>query len=284
MVSRVRGDCRFPFLAMTLALGLWVISGSSAMAQGGAGGSGAGGGGMGGGGLSGGMGHTGAFGMSGVTAPSMGMGGGGRMSGMGSSAGSGSGLSSGSGYGGSGSGSGLGYGGSGMGYGSGSGMGYGYGGSGMGYGYGGYGLGYGYGGCGYGFYGSAPGNYYYPYASAMYPTVNQVFGSSSAYGAPASGVVQSVASQGRHLGIDEEPFVDTAGRKGMKVVTVYPGTPAAKAGLEIGDVIRSINGYQTERRGNLAWIIANAASNNLLKMNVQKIRDGREYTVTAQLP
>jgi hypothetical protein len=49
-------------------------------------------------------------------------------------------------------------------------------------------------------------------------------------------------------------------------------------------VIHSINGYLTEQRGNLAWIIANAAPNNILKMNVRTARDGQEHTVTAQLP
>ena len=93
-----------------------------------------------------------------------------------------------------------------------------------------------------------------------------------------------VAGQGRYLGIDEEPVVDAGGRKGMKVANVYPGTPAEKAGLQAGDVIHSINGYMTEQRGNLAWIIANAAPSNALKMNVRTAKDGQEHTVTAQLP
>ena len=38
------------------------------------------------------------------------------------------------------------------------------------------------------------------------------------------------------------------------------------------------------RRGNLAWVIANAAPNNVLKMNVRTASDGKEYTITAQLP
>ena len=70
----------------------------------------------------------------------------------------------------------------------------------------------------------------------------------------------------------------------MKVANVYPGTAAEKAGLKGGDVIHSINGYMTEQRGNLAWIIANAAPNNILKMNVLTQKDGKEYTVTAQIP
>ena len=304
MVSMVRGGCRFPFRAVALASGLWIISSSSAMAQGGASGAGGGqaavavggrwrpewrrrrlGGGMGGmGGGMAGMGHTGAFGMSGVTAPGMGNGVG-RMSGMGT----GYGYGQTSGYGSWAPAmaaptrastvrvtaglrrSGLGYGGSGWVTGS-------------GLGYGGSGLGYGCGGCGYALYGSAPGNYYYPYASSMYPTANLGFGNSSTYVAPAAGTTNPVAYQGRYLGIDEEPVVDASGRKGMKVARVYPGTPAERAGLEPGDVIYSINGFLIERRGNLAWIIANSAANNVLKMDVRTIRDDQEHTVTAQTP
>ena len=63
----------------------------------------------------------------------------------------------------------------------------------------------------------------------------------------------------------------------MKVTNVYPGTPAQRAGLQVGDVLVSINGYLTEQRGNLAWIIANAAPNNQLKMTVRTAKDGKEH-------
>ncbi len=188
---------------------------------------------------------------------------------------------------------GLGYGGYGLGYG-GYGLGYGgYGGYGMGYGgyggygmgYGGYGMGYGgygMGGYGYPYYGGYGMGYSYPYTNTVYTNPVAGFGYSSAYVAPAAGTM--MAGQGRYLGIDEEPAVDAGGRKGMKVTNVYPGTAAEMAGLQAGDVIHSINGYLTEQRGNLAWIIANAAKNNILKMNVLTAKDGKEHTVTAQLP
>ncbi len=88
--------------------------------------------------------------------------------------------------------------------------------------------------------------------------------------------------QGRILGIDEEPVTD--GSKGMRVTNVYPGTAAEKAGLQPGDVIRSVNGYLTEQRGNLAWIIANATPSNQLNLNVQTARDGQNHQITAMLP
>ena len=70
----------------------------------------------------------------------------------------------------------------------------------------------------------------------------------------------------------------------MKVSRVYPGTAAEKAGLKPGDVIRSINGYRTEEPGNLAWIIANAAPDKVLKMIVRTADDAKEHTITVQLP
>ena len=49
-------------------------------------------------------------------------------------------------------------------------------------------------------------------------------------------------------------------------------------------MIRSVNGYLTEQRGNLAWIIANATPNNELKINVQTAKDGQNHLITATLP
>ena len=101
------------------------------------------------------------------------------------------------------------------------------------------------------------------------------------YAAPA---VSSAPTQRRLLGIDEEPVVIAGGVKAMKVGKVYPGTAAERAGLQAGDVIRSVNGYLTEQRGNLAWIIANATPNNELKLNVQTAKDGQTHLITATLP
>jgi PDZ domain len=107
-----------------------------------------------------------------------------------------------------------------------------------------------------------------------------IINASPSAAAPAVG---SPPARRRLLGIDEEPVVISGGVKAMKVGKVWPGTAAERAGLQAGDVIRSVNGYLTEERGNLAWVIANAAPDNQLKINVQAAKDGQARLITATL-
>lgn len=93
-----------------------------------------------------------------------------------------------------------------------------------------------------------------------------------------------LSARSQALGIDEEPVVGTDGVRGLKVVSVHPGTVAEKAELRAGDVIQSINGYRTIQRGNLAWITSHAAPDKVLKMSVRGSNDGKARTVTARLP
>ena len=148
-----------------------------------------------------------------------------------------------------------------------------------GYGYGGYGYGgYGYGGYGYG-YGSS-----YPYYNNGYGYPYYGYDYSQGYGATApSPAVYASPAQGRYLGIDEFPVTDASG-SGMKVVQVYSGSAAQQAGLQVGDVIYSANGYTTQQYGNLAWIIATVPSNGVLQMTVRTARDGALHVINAQLP
>jgi hypothetical protein len=294
MTTRVQFGGRFLAIVVILSLGILAFPASSVMAHGGGGGGGGHGGGMGGmGGHMGGMG-MGGMGMGGM---GMGMGGmGGHMGGMGGFGGfnRGFGFNRGLGFGGLG-----GFGGFGFFPGFwGGGFGYPFwGGYGLGWGYpyyGGYGLGWGgygypyYGGYGYGYdpyYGYGGGyGYGYPYYGYASNAGGVPVTYTSAYVAPGASAANIVLPQGRYLGIDEEPVVDTSGRKGMKISNVYPGTPAQRAGLRVGDVIYSINGYLTEQRGNLAWIIANAAPNNQLNLTVKRSTDGQERAVTAVMP
>jgi membrane-associated protease RseP (regulator of RpoE activity) len=148
---------------------------------------------------------------------------------------------------------------------------------------------------GYNIYGNY-GVYGYPgsrieggYANSGYDPGYGGYPSYGGYGiinasAPATApAVGSPSGQRRLLGIDEEPVVISGGVKAMKVGKVWPGTAAERAGLQAGDVIRSVNGFLTEERGNLAWVIANAARDNQLKISVQGAKDGQTRLITATL-
>ena len=102
--------------------------------------------------------------------------------------------------------------------------------------------------------------------------------------APAPGAILDEHAATRSLGVDAEAVVDPGRGRGLKVTRVYPGGAADKAGLRAGDVIHSINGYLTEQPGHLAWIIANAAPDNLLMMSVRTASDGEVHTIAAKLP
>ncbi|MGC1723113.1 MAG: PDZ domain-containing protein [Isosphaeraceae bacterium] len=166
---------------------------------------------------------------------------------------------------------------------------------------GGYGYGYGYGNG----YGNGYSNYYYPstygygytdpntnYAPGyVYPAADGTYVDPVQNAtAPATTVVQptvpiavSTGTQGAMLGIDEQAVVDALGQ-GMRVDRVYPGSPAERAGLQVGDVIHSANGYLTQIHGNLTWIINTQAPNGVLNLSVHRASDNRDATVVAQLP
>ena len=85
------------------------------------------------------------------------------------------------------------------------------------------------------------------------------------------------------LGIDEVAIND-GGVIGMQVTQVYAGSPAERAGLQVGDVIHSANGYLTQQHGNLTWIISGLPSNGVLQMSVRTARDRTEQVISAQIP
>ena len=80
-----------------------------------------------------------------------------------------------------------------------------------------------------------------------------------------------------------EPVVDADGMPGLKVAHVFRGSAAEKAGLHACDVAHSINGYLTAKRDDLAWIMANAAPDGVVKMSVRTASDGKVHTIIAQL-
>ncbi len=87
----------------------------------------------------------------------------------------------------------------------------------------------------------------------------------------------------RALGILAETIVDSDSVRALKITKVDPGSAADSAGLRAGDVLRSSNGYRTERPVNLAWIIANASPDHSLKLSVRSAKDGEIRTVSTRL-
>ena len=124
----------------------------------------------------------------------------------------------------------------------------------------------------------------FPYPDSFFAPYSTAAGglSSDADSAdPSRSIPRTLRAPG--LGIDEEPVVDPDGVRGIKVPRIDPGTAAEKAGLQAGDVIHSINGYLTEQPGNVAWIIATASPNKVLRINLRKRSDGKRHTIRVQL-
>jgi membrane-associated protease RseP (regulator of RpoE activity) len=95
--------------------------------------------------------------------------------------------------------------------------------------------------------------------------------------------VDPATNRRRYLGIEERPVLDPDG-PGMEVVRVAPGTAAERAGLQVGDVIHSINGHPTQRPGDLYRIIHQAAPEGILNMSVRTASDGDAHRIIARLP
>jgi PDZ domain len=115
------------------------------------------------------------------------------------------------------------------------------------------------------------------------PTIPPPGAGSGASAPPAASVSATSSVLVRALGIEEDPVVAANGARGVKIANVFAGAAAEKAGLHAGDVIYSGNGYLTQTRGNLTWIINHAAPTRVLTMRVSSATDGKEHTITAEL-
>ena len=68
---------------------------------------------------------------------------------------------------------------------------------------------------------------------------------------------------------------------GVLLGQVEPGSPAAKAGLKAGDVIRSVNGEQVPDRALLSSIVANTSPGTTVTLDI--LRNGQKMTVKVTL-
>ncbi len=88
-------------------------------------------------------------------------------------------------------------------------------------------------------------------------------------------VIQSLADgtlpEFGFLGIGPRDLSDNqraAGRFGVQVAEVIPGTPAAKAGFGIGDIITHLNGVEVKNSDDLLRLLGSAAPGDSIKLQV----------------
>jgi serine protease Do len=93
------------------------------------------------------------------------------------------------------------------------------------------------------------------------------------------------ASHG-YLGVTVQPVTPALAQsfgldkvRGALVADVTAGGPAAKAGIEVGDVILAFNGKALANAGDLPPLVGTADVGDKVSLNV--LRDGKERTVTA---
>ncbi len=136
-------------------------------------------------------------------------------------------------------------------------------------------------------YGQFDGAIPYPESAfAPYTTMAGTAGSASGVSTESPSTAPPLPSTdaGRILGLDTETF-DYRGRApGLKINIVVPGGLVEKAGLHLGDVIESINGYYTQKPSDLSWILEKAARDKVLKMTVRTTNDEKEHEFTIQIP
>jgi membrane-associated protease RseP (regulator of RpoE activity) len=86
------------------------------------------------------------------------------------------------------------------------------------------------------------------------------------------------------LGIDTDAVVDAGSARGLKVTWVQPSSAGERAGLKVGDVIRSANGYLTEQPGHLTWVLLKAAADGVITLDVLAAQGGEVHVITVRRP
>ncbi len=91
------------------------------------------------------------------------------------------------------------------------------------------------------------------------------------------------------LGVEMQPVTETlaralhlkSGENGALVASVTPDSPAAKAGVQPGDVVRSVNGAAVKTPGDLARDVAGIQPGQTATLDV--LRDGADRSVTVKV-
>ncbi len=85
-----------------------------------------------------------------------------------------------------------------------------------------------------------------------------------------------VNSHRAYLGIE---MADTGTGQGVVIVSVQPGSPAAAAGLQAGDLITAVNGQPTTTSGALSGALATVNPGQTVKLSITRA-DGTQATVS----
>ncbi|MFZ3374568.1 MAG: Do family serine endopeptidase [Chthoniobacterales bacterium] len=100
--------------------------------------------------------------------------------------------------------------------------------------------------------------------------------------------LESLLKQGRiirgYLGIQTRPLQpgqNGAGSEGVFVDEVIPGSPAAEAQLQKGDIIRKFNGHEVKNLPALRSLIAQAGLNK--KVQLEIVRDDKPMTLATEI-
>jgi serine protease Do len=100
--------------------------------------------------------------------------------------------------------------------------------------------------------------------------------------------LESLLKQGRiirgYLGIQTRPLQpgqNGAGSEGVLVDEVIPGSPAAEAQLQKGDIIRKFNGHEVKNLPALRSLIAQAGLNKKVELEID--RDAKPITVATEI-
>ena len=128
-----------------------------------------------------------------------------------------------------------------------------------------------------------PGTASFPDTSASNPTPEATFTPPES-AAPGRGATNQPLGQRRFLGMTLEPGMAAGGQRGLRVASILPGSTAMNAGLQVGDVILSINSRATQQVQHLDAITADAAPGTVLGMSVIKASDGKEHPLTIRMP
>lgn len=83
------------------------------------------------------------------------------------------------------------------------------------------------------------------------------------------------------VAIEDAEFDEKTGTKGALVVSVKKGTPAAKAGLKVDDIILAVDGNPVKNSSQMRWLVSIAGVGR--KVTLRVVRDNKAFDLTVKL-